>query len=133
MAEISLESGGCIKVDLKAWDDALHRALCGVSNRATVANFEYLARWIPRRPSPPLLVASTLMIPGYVDAGQVGSIARVIARLSPDIPYVLLAFHPQFEMSDLPATSRDHASRCLDAAKSEGLTRVRLGNVHLLQ
>ena len=42
-AEISLNSGGCIKFDLKAWDEGLHIALCGISNKRTLENFELLA------------------------------------------------------------------------------------------
>jgi len=133
MAEISLASGGCIKFDLKAWDEPLHRALCGVSNRMTLENFEYLGRWIDRRPDPPFLVASTLMVPGYIDAQQVGRIAEFIARIDPNIPYALLAFHPSFEMTDLPTTPRDQATESLSAAEAAGLKRVRVGNVHLLK
>jgi len=132
MAELSLTSGGCIKFDLKAWDDALHRALCGASNRRTLKNFRYLSTWIPQRPDPPFLVASTLLVPGYVDAEQVRRIAEFIAGLDRTIPYALLAFHPDFEMKDLPVTSRREAFECLAAAESAGLTRVRIGNVHLL-
>jgi len=132
MAELSLESGGGIKFDLKAWDDSLHRALCGVSNRRTLKNFEYLSGWTSRRPDPPLLIASSLLVPGYVDADQVGRIAEFIARLDPAIPYALLAFHPAFQMSDLPVTSRQQAMACLAAAEGAGLGRVRIGNLHLL-
>jgi pyruvate formate lyase activating enzyme len=132
IAELALESGGCIKFDLKAWDEALHRALCGATNRRTLENFEYLVRWIPRRPDPPFLVASTLLVPGYVETEQVGRIAEFIARLDPTIPYALLAFHPSFEMCDLPTTSRQQAMECLEAAEAAGLQRVRIGNVHLL-
>lgn len=132
MAELSLESGGCLKFDLKAWDDSLHRALCGATNRRTLQNFEYLGSWISRRPDPPLLIASTLLVPGYVGADQVGQIARFIVRLDPSIPYALLAFHPAFETSDLPTTSRRQAENCLAAAREAGLSRVRIGNVHLL-
>ena len=132
MAEVSLESGGCIKFDLKAWDESLHRALCGVPNRRTLSNFKHLAGWIKRRPDPPFLVASTLLVPGYIAANQVGRIAEFIASLDPTIPYALLAFHPAFEMSDLPATSRREAEESLAAAQDAGLTRVRIGNTHLL-
>jgi pyruvate formate lyase activating enzyme len=132
MTELSLESGGTIKFDLKAWDEPLHRALCGVSNERTLDNFQRLSRSITRRPDPPLVVASTLLVPGYVDANQVARIAEFIARLDPTIPYALLAFHPDFAMHDLPTTSRRDALVCLDAARSAGLKRVRLGNVHLL-
>ena len=132
MAELSLESGGCIKFDLKAWDEPLHRALCGASNRRTLDNFRYLSAWTRRRPDPPLLIASTLLVPGYVDVVQVEAIANFLVELDPRIPYALLAFHPSFEMTDLPTTSRGHAMDCLTAAQSAGLKRVRLGNVHLL-
>jgi len=132
MTDVSLQSGGCIKFDLKAWDLPLHRALCGVSNRPTLANFEYVAGLIDRRPDPPLLIAATCLVPGYVDADQVGKIARFIAQHDPSIPYALLAFHPAHEMDDLRPTSRQQAQHCLEAAKAAGLTRVRIGNVHLL-
>jgi pyruvate formate lyase activating enzyme len=132
VAELSLKSGGCVKFDLKAWDEGLHIALCGVSNRWTLSNFKRLVELIPERPDPPFLVASTLLVPGYVDEQEVGQIATFIASLNPDIPYSLLAFHPQFQMQDLPPTSRKQAQTCLEAARSAGLWRVKVGNLHLL-
>lgn len=132
-AKLSLDSGGCIKFDLKAWDKALHIALCGVSNERTLENFELLAGYIQKRLQPPFLVASTLLVPGYIDKEEVFRIARFIASLDQDIPYALLAFHPDFLMTDLPTTSFHHAEECLEAARSAGLSRVRLGNVHLLR
>jgi pyruvate formate lyase activating enzyme len=130
--EISLSSGGCIKVDLKAWDEGLHIALCGISNKRTLENFQLLAEYTRRRPSPPLLVASTLLVPGYVDRQEVSNLARFISSLNPDIPYSLLAFAPQFMMPDLPTTSRRHAEECLAEARAWGLRRVKVGNIHLL-
>jgi pyruvate formate lyase activating enzyme len=132
MAALSLDSGGCIKFDLKAWDEWLHIALCGVSNIWTLSNFEHLAKLALKRPEPPFLVASTLLVPGYIDEKEVGQIAAFIASCDPDIPYSLLAFHPQFQMQDLPPTSRKQAQYCLDAARSAGLKRVKVGNLHLL-
>jgi len=41
MLELSLCSGGCIKFDLKAWNDDLHRALTGASNIRTLENFAH--------------------------------------------------------------------------------------------
>jgi pyruvate formate lyase activating enzyme len=131
-ARLSLDSGGIMKFDLKAWDENLHRALCGTSNRRTLENFRWLAEVAGSRAHPLLLVASTLLVPGYVDAREVGQIARFIAGLDPDIPYALLAFHPHFHMYDLPRTSRRHAEECLDAASNAGLTNVRVGNLRLL-
>ena len=132
VADSALTSGGCIKFDLKAWDETLHIALTGVTNRRTLENVEWLAKWIPSRPEPPLLIASTLMVPGYIDAQEVGHIAEFIESLNPEIPYSLLAFHPDYKMTDLPASSRKQAQECLDAARRVGLKRVRVGNIHLL-
>lgn len=131
-AALSLKSGGCIKFDLKAWHEELHYALCGVSNQQTLANFEHLARYYQDRPSPPLLIASTLLVPGYIDQEEVREIASFIAALDPQIPYNLLGFYPHFAMQDLPRTSVKHAERCRKAALESGLERVKLGNAHLL-
>ena len=129
--EISLTSNGCIKFDLKAFDPNLHRALTGASNTQTLANFTTAVEYSQKRPNPPLIVASTLLVPGYIDAEEVGRIAEFIANLNPDIPYALLGFHPNFFMDDLPYTSSHHASEALEAARAAGLHNIRLGNVHL--
>ena len=132
MMRLSMESGGCVKFDLKAMDANLHYALCGVDNRRTLENFATAAAYISQRPDPPPLVASTLLVPGYIDATEVKAIARFIAKLDPGIPYALLGFHGDFLMTDLHQTSRKQAESCLASARAEGLKRVRLGNVHLL-
>lgn len=133
MADLSLQSGGCIKFDLKAWHENVALALTGSSNRRTLENFVRLAHRIRERPEVPLLIASTLLVPGYVDTDEVGAMARFIARFDPDLPYSLLAFHPTFLMRDLPPTSSKHMRRCHQAAVQAGLKTVHVGNPHLLQ
>ena len=192
VVDFSLTSGGCIKFDIKSWNDSLHpptqettalaveecvnvrytisainlscfggfrssaddppkpwrrwvwfwgttglpvglhTALCGVSNERTKRNFEWVTPWIKKRPEPPLLIASTLLVPGYIDEEEVKRIFRWMASLDPDIPYSLLAFYPQFFFKNLPVTQRDFAFRCKEVAEGEGLRRVRVGNLHLL-
>jgi pyruvate formate lyase activating enzyme len=132
IAEISLESGGCIKFDLKAINENLHLALTGTSNRNTLENFRWLAEFGRKRREPPLLIASTLLVPGYIDEDEVRNIAHFVSSLDAEIPYSLLGFYPQFFMPDLPVTSVSHAQRCHDAAKEVGLKRVNIGNRHLL-
>ena len=132
MAELSLKTGGCIKFDLKALDEKLNVALCGVSNQQTLENFRWLARFSQQRPDPPLLVASTLLIPGYIDQKEIYEISRFIASLDRKIPYSILGFYPSFLMNDLPRTSRRHAEQSLQVAKEAGLKRIRIGNLHFL-
>ena len=130
--ELSLESGGTIKFDLKAASEPIHIALTGFSNRRTFENFAAAARRARERPDPPLVAASTPLVPGYVDEEEVAALAAMIAALDPEIPYRLLAFCPNFLVENLPTTSRAHAERCLDAARGAGLQRVGLGNVGLI-
>lgn len=130
--QYSLDTGGCIKFDLKAFDESLHLALTGISNRRTLENFARAARRFDERPDPPLVVASTLLVPGYVDATEVGKLARFIADLDPRIPYALLAFAPNFYLSDLPCTSVHHAEEAEAAARAAGLVNIHIGNRHLL-
>jgi pyruvate formate lyase activating enzyme len=132
MVELSLQSGGCVKFDLKACNDSLHRTLTGSSNRQTLDNFRRVAAYIHRRPEPPLLIASTLLVPGYVDVQEVGQLAAFVASCDPTIPYSLLGFHPHFYIHDLPRTSVGHAEEALAAAQQAGLRNVRIGNRHLL-
>jgi pyruvate formate lyase activating enzyme len=130
--ELSLDSEGCVKFDLKAHDEALHIALTGSTNARTLENFQLAGQLSRGRAGPPALIASTLLVPGYVDAEEVERIAAFIYEIDPSIPYALLAFHPSFEMCDLPCTSRALAQSALHAAQAAGLTSVRLGNMHLL-
>ena len=107
-------------------------ALTGASNQRTLENFARAARRFSERPDPPLVIASTLLVPGYVDPHEVALIARFIASLNRNIPYALLAFAPHFYMQDLPRTSVRHAEAAEEAARAAGLTNVRIGNRHLL-
>lgn len=132
IADVSLRTRGTVKFDLKAFDENLHYALCGVSNRNTLDNFRRLSARIDEA-NGAFLVASTLLVPGYIDAAEVEAIAGFIAELDPRIPYSLLAFHPDYLMSDLPVTTLEDARAAVDAAKRAGLQRIHLGNAHLLR
>jgi len=131
-AEYALESGGNIKFDLKARSENINIALCGVSNKPTLANFRAIGeKFYKRRPELPVLSTSTLLVPGYIDVEEVESIARFIGEIDTNIPYTLLAFYSCYVMWDLPTTSRRQAVDCQRAALKH-LKNVRIGNVHLL-
>jgi len=131
-AELSYVSGGNVKFDLKTWDENLNQALCGVSNASTLAQFKMIGdKYFKKRSELPILTVSILLVPGYVDVEEVRGLASFIAEIDPMIPYTLLAFYPQYVLTDLPTTSRDLAYQCRDVAK-EYLDNVRIGNIHLL-
>jgi pyruvate formate lyase activating enzyme len=131
-AELSLESGGNIKCDLKTWDESLNMVLCGTSNRASLESFRKIGEtYYGQRPELPVLSASTLLIPGYVDTVEVEKIAEFIADVEPSILYTLLAFYPSYVLDDLPTTSRRQSLDCLKVARKH-LDNVRIGNINLL-
>ncbi|MFZ2089475.1 MAG: radical SAM protein [Desulfobaccales bacterium] len=133
LVESSLKNGGIIKFDLKAFSPEIHQALTGVSNSQTLKNFAVLAERAKARRVVPLLMGSTLMVPGYIDLEEIYGLARYIATLNPDIPYNLLGFYPQFYLRDLPPTPRDFAFKARQVALEAGVKRVNLGNQHLLK
>ena len=59
-------------------------------------------------------------------------IARFLASLDPVPPWSLLAFHPDFEMRDVPPTGLDQVRAALSVASDAGLDDVHVGNVHIL-
>ncbi len=127
-AEFSSRTGGVIKFDLKAYDPYLHKVLTGRPNTRTLENFKMVAEEFKKKN---LLTATTLLIPGYIDKEEVEKIAQYIASFDPDIPYSLLAFHPNFKMRDMPITTRTLTEECYSVA-SKYLHRVHVGNKHLL-
>jgi pyruvate formate lyase activating enzyme len=90
--EIAGETGGCVKFDLKTYHEHMNVALCGRSNDQTKKNFELAANWIKKRKDPPLVVASTLLVPGYIEREEVFQIAQFVADVDSNIPYSLLSF-----------------------------------------
>ena len=130
--DLALETGGCIKFDLKTFDNDLHQALVGVSNQHTLENFSRAASRFTDRLSPPLVIASTLLVPEYIDPEEVSKLSGFIASINPNIPHALLAFSPNFYLTDLPCTTLMHAQEAEEAARDAGLVNVRLGNRHLL-
>jgi pyruvate formate lyase activating enzyme len=131
IADIVLQSGGTIKFDLKAMTSQVYQALTGTSNEAVIRNFRILAEKGFQSENT-FLVASILLIPGYVGLEEVRRIASFVAECDSSIPTALLGFQPHHVMSDLPRTSRKHAEAAKKVAEEEGLTNVRIGNRGLL-
>lgn len=133
MAHLSLITGGIVKIDFKAWTPSIYRALTGIDGVERVKeNVKLVAEMMDNRLDVPLLVVSTLLVPGYVDEYEVEKIAGYLAELNPNIPYVLLAFHPDHRLRDLPPTSNRHAMNAYKIAKEKGLKEVYIGNIFLL-
>jgi len=131
-AQLSLESGGTMKFDLKVFNDELAIALLGRSQKQSFNMFKRLYDRFGQRKDLRTFTVSTLLIPSYVESEEVREISEFLSSIDNDIPYSLLAFTPNFLMHDLPTTSTRHADECYKIAKRCGLKNVHIGNRILL-
>ncbi|MHA1734948.1 MAG: radical SAM protein, partial [Candidatus Thorarchaeota archaeon] len=131
IADVVESTGGTIKFDLKAYSPEVYTALTGVRNDVVLRNFRRLAQRGRERDGE-FLVASILLVPGYVDLHEISLLCEFIASCDTTIPTALLGFTPHHHMRDLPRTSRRHAERAHEVAMEVGLANVRIGNVGLL-
>ncbi|MFW9811004.1 MAG: radical SAM protein [Candidatus Thorarchaeota archaeon] len=131
IADIVETTGGTLKFDLKAVTPGIYKALTGISNSVVLRNFRELSA-AKRERDGEFLVASILLVPGYIDLPEVRNLCKFIAECDPSIPTALLGFSPHHAMSDLPRTSRNHAKAALEISKEAGLENVRIGNLGLL-
>ncbi|MBM3660386.1 MAG: AmmeMemoRadiSam system radical SAM enzyme, partial [Actinobacteria bacterium] len=114
-------------VDLKAWDEAFYRHLCGADRDAVLDTLEYLVHetdvWVE---------ITTLLIPGRndSDADLDAMTGWVVDRLGPDVPMHFTAFHPDFRMTDVPPTPPATLTRARAIARANGVHHAYTGNVH---
>jgi pyruvate formate lyase activating enzyme len=110
------------KIDLKGFDDRRYRTLGG-----TLA--EVLAGIQRVHASGLWLELVTLVVPGFNDSeAELRDIARFIASVSLDIPWHVTAFHPDFKMTELPATTAGQLVRAAEIGAEAGLRFVYAGN-----
>jgi pyruvate formate lyase activating enzyme len=72
----------------------------------------------------------TLIIPGMNDSiDELMDAARFIASVSPDIPWHVTGFYPQYKMVDPPPTSSGALVRAAEIGLEAGLNFVYAGNL----
>src|SRR5512144_135862 len=72
----------------------------------------------------------TLIVPGFNDSNEeLWDAARYIASVSPDIPWHVTAFHPDYKMLEPPPTTVDTLVRAAEIGSEAGLRYVYAGNL----
>jgi pyruvate formate lyase activating enzyme len=72
----------------------------------------------------------TLVVPGHNDSGaELRDAARFLASLSPDLPWHVTAFHPDYRMAGTAATPVATLLRAAEIGREEGLRFVYTGNL----
>ncbi len=129
--ELSLVSGGIVKIDIKAGTPQMYKALTDGDFEIVKKAIQEVAKHFKKRPEVPLLNVSLLVVPGYIDETEVEAMCKFLNEVCPEAPVSLLAFHPDYLMTDLPPTSRRHMNTVVRIVKEYGF-RYNVGNEWLL-
>jgi len=114
-------------VDLKAFTDDFYFKLTGAHLAPVLDTLRYI-----KHETSTWLEITTLLIPGKNDSdAELEAMSAWIAKeLGPDVPLHFSAFHPDYKMTDIPATPAQTLSRARAIAMQAGLHYVYTGNVH---
>jgi pyruvate formate lyase activating enzyme len=111
------------KIDLKTMRQQAYRKLGGVLDHVlqTIRRTHELGFWVE---------VVTLIIPGFNDTtDELMDAARYLASISPDIPWHVTAFHPDYRMIDRPSTTAAALIRAAEIGQEAGLRHVYAGNL----
>jgi pyruvate formate lyase activating enzyme len=114
-------------VDLKAFTDEFYVKLTGAHLAPVLDTLEYL-----KHETGVWFEITTLLIPGKndSDAELEAMCAWIAQELGPEVPLHFSAFHPDWKMTDVPATPAATLTRARGIALARGLHYVYTGNVH---
>ncbi len=111
------------KIDLKTMQDRQYRKLGGVLAHVldSIRRAHELGLWVE---------VVTLVVPGFNDSTEeLMEAARYITSVSPDIPWHVTAFHPDYKMTDPPYTSANTLVRAAEIGQEAGLNYIYAGNL----
>ena len=111
------------KIDLKSMQEKNYRAMGGQLKHVldSIQIAHDLGLWVE---------VVTLVIPGFNDSpSELWDAARAISSVSPDIPWHVTGFHPDYHMQDKPPTSAADLQQAADIGQEAGLQFVYAGNL----
>ncbi len=113
-----------INVDLKGFTEDFYHHRC----HSRLAPVKETLRWLAR--SRIWLEITTLVIPGQNDSDkELQQIAQFIGKdLGPQVPWHVSRFHPDYKMTDIPATPTSTLEKALRYGKEAGLRYCYGGN-----
>ncbi|MDE2622671.1 MAG: AmmeMemoRadiSam system radical SAM enzyme [Betaproteobacteria bacterium] len=114
-------------VDLKGFTESFYYKLTGAHLQPVLDTLRYI-----RHETSTWLEITTLLIPGKNDSpAEIEALSEWVAReLGTDVPLHFTAFHPDFKMTDIPATPPATLENARRMAREAGLLHVYTGNVH---
>ena len=114
-------------VDLKGFTQAFYQELCAGDLQPVLDTLVHI-----RHETSCWLEVTTLLIPGANDSdAEITALSQWMQReLGPDVPLHFTAFHPDFKLTDRPATPPETVMRARRIAIDQGLRYVYTGNIH---
>ncbi|MBI2974517.1 MAG: AmmeMemoRadiSam system radical SAM enzyme [Deltaproteobacteria bacterium] len=113
-----------VNVDLKAFKNETYRKVMKADLNGVLDSIAYIKKlgiWME---------ITTLIVPQMNDdKKELEEIANFIASVGNDIPWHISRFHPQYKMSDKPATPEDTMQMAYEIGKKAGLKYVYMGNI----
>ncbi|MCG8671156.1 MAG: AmmeMemoRadiSam system radical SAM enzyme, partial [Pseudomonadales bacterium] len=116
-----------VNIDLKAFNEDFYWKLTGSHLQNVLETLEYI-----KKETDVWLEITTLLIPGENDSeAEIQALTQwVVEHLGQDVPLHFSAFHPDFQMTDLPATPKQTLVNARDIAIQNGIRYAYTGNVH---
>ncbi len=112
-----------MKIDLKTMRPRGYRSLGGHLDAVldTIRRAHSAGFWVE---------VVTLVVPGFNDdPAELRDAARFLVSVSPDIPWHVTAFHPDYRVTDRGATPPETLVRAWETGRREGLRFVYAGNL----
>jgi len=111
-------------VDLKSFSDDFYKRVCGGRLQPVLDAIQLMHEkgiWVE---------VTTLVVPGLNDSSEeLAQIAQFLADISPDLPWHVSRFHPNYQMTDRSATPVATLHRAVEIGHEAGLRYVYVGNV----
>ncbi len=111
------------KIDLKGFDDQRYRKLGGTLQNVLdgIERVQRAGLW---------LEVVTLVVPGFNDSdAELRGMAGFLAELSPDIPWHVTAFHPDYRMAEAGRTPARTLLHAYEIGRAAGLRYIYPGNL----
>jgi pyruvate formate lyase activating enzyme len=121
------EAMDAANVDLKALNPEFYRRFCSGQLEPVLDTLRYLAHetsvW---------LEVTNLLVPQLNDSpAEVDRLAEwMVSELGRDVPLHFSAFHPDYQLKNLPRTPSETCRRAREQAQGKGLRHVYTGNLH---
>jgi pyruvate formate lyase activating enzyme len=113
-----------INVDLKSFRDNFYKKICNARLKPVLDNIKRFYEnnvWVE---------VTTLIVPKENDSEEeLTQIAEFISSVSPDIPWHISGFTPQYKMDKKPPTASKKIEQAYEIGKKAGLKFVYAGNI----